>query len=93
MTGEEFKNIINYYKEENILSISFDNSAAKTFREGEFTLENNWVDDISCLQFVDFDNKCRPFHVIKHVENIQGIIVRDSNVPFASYDDYVTLRG
>ena len=93
MEPDVFLATIRYYGEENILAIGFDNSSGKTFQKGEFTLENCYVPDIASLQFVDFDNKGRPCHVVKHVGHIQNIAVRDSNIKFEDYDDAVTLRG
>lgn len=91
MSGEEFKNVVTYYGEDNILGIGFDNSAAITFGKGEFSLANNYLEDIESIQTIGFDSKGNPFHVIKHVENVQGIIVRDKNVPFEAYDR-ITIR-
>lgn len=91
MTGEQFVKLVNYYGEQNILGIGFDNSAAITFGKGEFTLANNYIADIESIQTVGFDSRGNPFHVVKHVENVQGIIVRDANVSFNDYDR-VTLR-
>ena len=93
MDRDVFLRCIEYYGEENIIGIGFDNSAGKTFQKGEFTLSNCWVEQIESLQFVEFDNKGNPFHVVKHVAHVQSIIVRDSSVPFEAYDDTVTLRG
>ena len=86
MTGAEFTKIINYYGEANILGFGFDNSSAITFGPGEFTLANNYLSDIECIHSIGFDSRANPFHVIKHIETIQAIIVRDANVPFAAYD-------
>ena len=91
MTGAEFKKMVDYYGEANILGIGFDNSSAITFGEGEFTLANNYIDDIESFQFVGFDRYGLPYHIIKHIENVQAILVRDSGVPYAAYDR-ITLR-
>ena len=91
MTGAEFKNIITYFGETNILSIAFDNSAAITFAENEFTLANNYIEDLESIHTIGFDSKGNPFHVIKHVENVQGVIIRDSGIPFNAYDR-ITIR-
>lgn len=92
MTKAEFTNIINYFGEENILSIGFDNSAAITFGKGEFTLQNVLIDEIDCLRFIGFDSRMKPFHVIKHIENVQSIIVRDSGTNIEDYDR-ISIRG
>lgn len=86
MTGTEFKALINYYGEENILGIGFDNSASITFGKGEFTLANNYVEDIESIQMVGFDSRGNPYHTIKHVENVQGIVVKDKAINFDDYD-------
>jgi hypothetical protein len=91
MTGSEFKSMVNYYGEDNILGIAFDNSAAVTFGKGEFKLANNYVEEIESLQFVGFHAHGIPFHVVKHIENVQGIIVRDKNYAFELYDR-ITIR-
>lgn len=88
MTGAEFKKIINYYGEENILGIGFDNSAAVTFAKGEFSLANMYIEDLEVLQEVVFDSRANPFHVIRHVSNIQSIMVRDAGTPIEVYDRY-----
>ena len=91
MTGSEFKSLIKHYGEENILGIGFDNSAAITFGKGEFTLANNYIEEIESIQTIGFDSRGLPFHVVKHVENVQGIIIRDSKIDFNAYDR-ITLR-
>lgn len=93
MTGDEFVAIVNKYGENNILAIGYDNSAGNTFPfEGMFTLANNYIPDIQCLKFIEYDLKGLPFHTLKHVETIQSIIVKDDNVDRSKYD-YVHLRG
>jgi len=86
MTGAEFKKLINYYGEENILGIGFDNSGAITFGKGEFSLANVYVEDLESIQDIAFDSKGNPFHVIRNVSNVQCIIVRDSGIPTEAYD-------
>lgn len=92
MTGAEFTKMVNYYGESNILGIGFDNSAAITFGRNEFSLSNNYVADIESIHTVGFDSRGNPFHIIKHVENVQCIMVRDNNIPFELYDR-ITIRG
>lgn len=94
MTGAEFKKIVQYYGEANILSIGFDNSASSHVftDEHRFSLENFYQEDIECLQFVHIDRRGNPFHVVKHVENIQTIIVKDDGFKLNDYDN-VTIRG
>lgn len=93
MTGDEFKAIVNKYGEENIIGIGYDNSAGHTFPYvGMFTLANNYIEDIQCLKFIEYDMHGNPFHTIKHVENIQSIIVKDDNVNRMKYD-YDHIRG
>ena len=93
MTGDEFKAIVNKYGEENIIGISYDNSAGHTFPlPGMFTLANNYIEDIQCLKFVEYDVKGFPFHTLKHVENIQSIIIKDKNVDRSKYN-YDHIRG
>lgn len=92
MTGAEFKKVIEHFGESNILGIGFDNSSAITFGPYEFSLANNYIEEIESIQTVGFDSRGNPFHTIKHVENIQSVIVRDANVPYTAYDR-ITLRG
>jgi len=92
MTGAEFKATVAHYGEQNILGIGFDNSAAVTFGENEFTLANNYIEEIESIHLIGFDSRGNPYHTVKHVENIQSLIIRDSNVPFNNYDR-ITLRG
>lgn len=93
MTIELFKNIIAYYGEDNILGFGFDNSAGVTFDEhGKFSLAQHFNETLESLTFVGFDSKGNPFHIIKHIDNIQAIFVRDSGVPFGDYDR-ITIRG
>ena len=86
MTGDYFVKLINYYGEGNILGIGFDNSAAITFGKNEFTLSNNYNSELESIHDIGFDSKGNPFHVIRHVSNIQCIIVRDSGIPIEAYD-------
>ena len=93
MSKEMFEQMITYFGEENILGFGFDNSAGVTFtKENKFSLAQNYNADIESLMFICFDSKGNPFHVIKHVENIQAVYVRDSNVDFGDYDR-ITIRG
>lgn len=92
MDGATFKKYVEHYGEENIIGIGFDNSAGVTFGKGEFTLEQIYVDALEAIQYVSFDSRGNPFHVIKHVENIQSIIVRDSSINTKSYDR-ISIRG
>lgn len=93
MTVENFKNIITYYGEENILGFGFDNSSGITFGGNErFSLAQHFNESIESLTFIGFDIKGNPFHIVKHIENIQAIYVRDGNVKFNEYDR-VTIRG
>ena len=86
MTGENFKKMINHYGEQNILGIGFDNSAAITFGKGEFSLANNYNEDLESIHNIGFDSRGNPFHVIRHVENVQSLIVRDNGFPVEAYD-------
>ena len=86
MTGENFKKMIAHYGENNILGIGFDNSAAITFGRGEFSLANNYIEEIESIHDIGFDSHAIPFHVIRHVENVQCIIVRDAGYPNTEYD-------
>lgn len=93
MTGDEFVAIVNKYGEENILSISYDNSAGHTFPfEGMFTLANNYIADIECLKFIEYDTRMNPYHTLKRIESIQSIVVKDDNVSREKYN-YEDLRG
>lgn len=91
MSGDDFKNIVNYYGEDNILGVGFDNSGAVTFDKGQFSLANCYIDHLQALQFVNFDSKGLPYHIIKTLDGVQTIMVRDSQVNFSDYDR-VTLR-
>lgn len=91
MDGAMFKKTIEYFGEENIIGIGFDNSAGLTFGEGQFTLENFYIEELESLQMIEYDIKGNPYHVIKHVETIQCIMVRDSSVNFNDYD-MITIR-
>lgn len=87
MEASNFLDIVTKYGEDNIIGIGFDNSAAITFdKAGKFTLANNYVDDIECLQFIEFDFKGNPYHVLKSVADIQSIMIRDSGVDRDGYD-------
>ena len=94
VTGAEFKKVVDFYGEANILSIGFDNSAStKVFTdEHRFSLKNFYQEEIECLQFIEFDRHGNPYHVVKHVENIQTIIVKDDGLKLNDYD-HVTIRG
>ena len=92
MDGTKFKSVVKHYGEENILAILFDNSAVKVFAEGEFTMSGSYVDEIESVQFVEYDNRGVPYHTVKDVENIQGLIIRDSQFKFKDYDR-VSIRG
>ena len=93
MTIEQFEKIVNYYGISNILGLSFDNSAAKMFSSGEFTkIEDIYEANVDCFHFVDFDNKGRPFHVIKPTDSLQCVIVRDASINFDEYDR-ISLRS
>lgn len=92
MTADTFTAIINKYGEGNILGFGFDNSASLTFGENQFTLANHYVDDIQCLQFINFDSKGNPFHVLKSVEDIQSVMIRDAGIKFNQYDQ-ISVRS
>ena len=92
MDTEMLKAIINRYGEDNILGFVFDNSAGITFHKGDVTMDNNFINDINCLQFVSFDNKGRPFHILKPISDVQAVYIRDSGVEFNDYDR-ISLRG
>jgi len=92
MTGAEFKKVVNYFGEENILGIGFDNSTAITFGPGEFTLANSYIEDLESIHEIVFDSKGNPFHVIKHIETVQCLMIRDSGIPFTAYDR-ISIRG
>jgi len=95
MTGAEFKAVINKYGEENVLSIGFDNSASSMmFRdESPFSFSNNYVEEIECLQFFQFDRSGLPYLVVKHVENVQSIIFKSSKEHTLSQYDNFSIRG
>jgi hypothetical protein len=84
--------VIARYGEENVLGILFDNSAAKIFTKDEFKMTTSYIDSIESLQFVETDLHGTPYHIIKDVEDIQGILIKDENFEFESYDK-VRLRG
>lgn len=92
MSPDTFLAIVNKYGEGNILGFGFDNSASLTFGENQFTIANNYNDDIQCLQFINFDSKGNPFHVLKSVEDIQSVMIRDSQIPFGNYDS-ISVRS
>lgn len=93
MTVDEFKKIVNYFGEKNIIGISFnDYPSIAIFIGNEFSLANNYISSIECLQFVNFDLKGNPFHVIRPVDTVQSFFVRDSNVDVRMYDRS-TVRG
>lgn len=92
MTDSKFKSIITRFGEENVLGILFDNSAAKVFSKGEFKMATCYIDSIESLQFVETDLHGTPYHIIKDVEDIQGILIKDENYDFDIYDK-VRLRG
>ena len=78
--------IIATYGMDNIIGIGFDNSAALTFdKAGKFT-DDNINRDIECLQFIEFDFKGQPYHVLKSIGDIQSIMIRDSGVNREAYD-------
>lgn len=92
MTPELFEKIINYYGEDNIIGISFDNSASITFADGEFSLSNNYIKDLEALRFIDMDSKANPYFTLKFISDIQAIMIKYPTVPFNDYDR-VTIRG
>lgn len=94
MDGAQFKKIVEYYGEENIISIGFDNSAAITFLGNmePFSLSTYYIDEIECLMFTQWDFRGNPMHTIKHVENIQSIVAKEAGVPREKYDPN-TIRG
>lgn len=94
MDAEGFKKMVTYYGgPANIVAILFDNSAVKVFVEGEFkNIEDVLVDDIGSLQFVEHDAKGNPFHVVKELENVQGVVIKDSSMNIRDYDRY-SIRG
>lgn len=93
MTPEIFKKIITFYGEADILGFGFDNSSGVTFDGNHpFSLAQHYVDDIECITLIGFDSKGSPFHIVKHIENIQAIYVRDKNYDMNGYDR-VTVRG
>lgn len=92
MDGATFKKIINYYGEDNIIGLGFDNSSAITFGKGEFSLAKTYNEELECVQSVSFDLTGRPYHVIKHVECIQAILVRDSGVEDIDMYDRISTR-
>lgn len=92
MTKENFIAIVNYFGEENIMGLSFDNSASITFGKGEFTLANVLIEDIDCVRSIGFDSRGKPFHNIKPLDTVQSFMVRDSNVPIEQYDR-ISIRG
>ena len=91
MTGEAFIKVVNYFGEDNILGFGFDNSAAVTFDKDEFKLTNNYIPEIESFCTVGIDSRGHKFRIIKHVDSIQTVIVRDESVPFNAYDR-VSLR-
>ena len=91
MTWEEFIRVINYYGESNILGLGFDNSAAITFKAGQFTIANSCDENTQSIHLIGFDSRGLPFHIIKPVAHVHTIIVRDSKVDFNAYDP-VSLR-
>lgn len=91
---ELFKKRVNHLGgPENILAILFDNSASKVMGPGMFTkFEDVLVEDIEALVFVEFDNKSRPYYVVKALSDIQGFIGKDPACKLEEYD-VVGLRG
>lgn len=93
MTNEKFKAIIEFYGEDSILGFGFDNSAGITFDgTNRFSLSNHYKEEIECLTFVNFDRKGNPYHIVKHIENIQAIYVKDKAFSMDVYDR-VSIRG
>ena len=86
MSIDEFKATVEHYGADNLLSISFDNSGRKVFREGEFSLEKNVVDSIQSLQFTERDVKGTEYVVVKHIENVQGMTFISSPEGWKSID-------
>lgn len=86
MSGSDFKKIIEYYGEQNIIGIGFDNSAAITFSSGQFSLNEMYVEELECFRHIEFDSKGRPYHVIKPIDTVQCILVKDASVNFDDYD-------
>ena len=91
MTGEAFIKVVEYFGEDNILGFGFDNSAAVTFDRDEFSLADNYISEIESFCTTGIDSRGHQFRIIKHVDSIQTVIVRDANVPFEVYDR-VSLR-
>lgn len=91
MSKEQFEAYIDFYGEDNIIAITFDNSSGKSFLPEGFTMENYYNSTLGCLQFIYWDIKGNPYHVIKPVENIQAIIVRNDGIDLADYDAINTL--
>jgi len=93
MDGALFKKIVEYYGEENIIGIGFDNSAGITFGKGEFSLATMYIEDIECLQTVSFDSRVKPYHVIKPIETVQCIMVADKSITDINMYDRISIRG
>ena len=76
MTVSEFKAIINYYGENNIIGFVFDNSSRKLMdNPGDFKLSDHPLDQIGCLEFEEKDMRGHTYKSIAHVENVQKILV------------------
>lgn len=102
MTNEEFKKIVNYIGESNIIGISFDNSSSTTFlppnipdaydAEGAFSLARFYIEEIECLKIPAFDMRGNLYYSYKPISDIQCIMTTDGVTSKTKYD-CIDIRG
>lgn len=93
-TADELKGLIDDYGGESaVIGLGFDNSSGVTFTEGQFTYANNIDDAQNIIKFTHIDNRGVPYIVLKPIETVQSITVKDPSVPSINMYDRVSLRG
>lgn len=94
MTATELKTIINAYGGvDYLLGFGFDNSAAITFTPSQFSYSSNLDETNDLLKFTAYDSNGRPYLVLKPVELVQTILIKDATITDISIYDRVSLRS
>lgn len=81
MELQQFKDTVNYFGEDKVYAIIFDNNMKAAFVEEPFTFADNLIEEISAIKIIEEDIRGLKIISTKHIENIQGILFIPEDVP------------
>lgn len=83
MTKDEILSLILDRGEENLLSVGFDNASIKVFKEDEFIIDENLLDD--AFTFYEYDAKGNRYKVLKPYKDVKFLTFKFPDYPFLGY--------